>query len=43
MLQRCLRDLIAGGQHFAVSDLAYETQGLFKLNMAENVPNPGTR
>jgi indole-3-acetate monooxygenase len=43
MLQRCFRDVVASGQHLAVSDTAYEAQGQFKLGMGENVPVTGTR
>jgi alkylation response protein AidB-like acyl-CoA dehydrogenase len=32
-LQRCLRDLHAGAQHFMVSDSAYEGQGQFMLGV----------
>ena len=32
-LQRCLRDLAAGGQHFMVSDSAYEALGQFVLGV----------
>ena len=31
VLQRCLRDLHAGAQHFMVSDSAYEALGQFML------------
>jgi indole-3-acetate monooxygenase len=43
MLQRCFRDVVASGQHLAVSDTAYEAHGQFKLGMGENVPMTGTR
>jgi alkylation response protein AidB-like acyl-CoA dehydrogenase len=43
MLQRCFRDLVAASQHLAVSDVAYESHGLFQLGMGEQVPMPGTR
>ena len=43
MLQRCFRDVVASGQHFAVSDAAYETHAQFLLGMGENVPMTGTR
>jgi alkylation response protein AidB-like acyl-CoA dehydrogenase len=43
MLQRCFRDVVASGQHLAVSDTAYESQGMFKLGLGENVPQTGTR
>jgi hypothetical protein len=43
MLQRCFRDLVAASQHLAVSDIAYESHGLFQLGMGEQVPMPGTR
>lgn len=33
-LQRCLRDLHAGAQHFLVSDSAYEGRGQFMLDVA---------
>ena len=33
VLQRCLRDLAAGGQHFMVSDSAYEALGQFRLGV----------
>lgn len=42
-LQRCFRDLIASGQHLAVSDTAYEAHAQFLLGMGENVPMTGTR
>ena len=43
MLQRCFRDVVASGQHLAVSDTAYEGHGQFKLGLGENVPMTGTR
>jgi alkylation response protein AidB-like acyl-CoA dehydrogenase len=43
MLQRCFRDVVASGQHLAVSDTQYEAHGQFKLGMGENVPQTGTR
>jgi len=43
MLQRCFRDVVASGQHLAVSDTAYESHGMFKLGLGENVPMTGTR
>lgn len=43
MLQRCFRDVVASGQHLAVSDTGYEAHGQFKLGMGENVPMTGTR
>jgi alkylation response protein AidB-like acyl-CoA dehydrogenase len=43
MLQRCFRDVVASGQHLAVSDTSYEAHGQFKLGMGENVPMTGTR
>jgi alkylation response protein AidB-like acyl-CoA dehydrogenase len=43
MLQRCFRDVVASGQHFAVTDAGYEAHGLFKLGMGETVPMTGTR
>jgi len=43
MLQRCWRDVLAAGQHFGVSDVAYEAHGRFKLGMSENAPGAGTR
>jgi alkylation response protein AidB-like acyl-CoA dehydrogenase len=42
-LQRCFRDLIASGQHGAVSDTAYEAHAQFLLGMGETVPITGTR
>jgi alkylation response protein AidB-like acyl-CoA dehydrogenase len=33
VLQRCLRDLNAGAQHFMVSDSAYENLGQFRLEL----------
>jgi indole-3-acetate monooxygenase len=42
-LQRFFRDLIASGQHGAVSDTAFEARGQFMLGMGENVPMTGTR
>ena len=33
LLQRCLRDLQAGAQHFMVSDSAYEGFGQFLLGL----------
>jgi alkylation response protein AidB-like acyl-CoA dehydrogenase len=42
-LQRCFRDLIASGQHLAVSDTAYEAHAQFLLGLGENVPMTGTR
>jgi alkylation response protein AidB-like acyl-CoA dehydrogenase len=42
-LQRCFRDLIASGQHLAVSDTAYEAHAQFLLGLGENVPVTGTR
>lgn len=38
MLQRCLRDLHAGGQHFMVSDSAYESLGQFRLGLPDAHP-----
>jgi alkylation response protein AidB-like acyl-CoA dehydrogenase len=43
MLQRCFRDVVASGQHLAVSDTSYEAHGKFKLGMGEDVPQTGTR
>jgi alkylation response protein AidB-like acyl-CoA dehydrogenase len=43
MLQRCFRDIVASGQHFAVSDLQYEAHGMFKLGMGQEAPRTGTR
>ena len=43
MLQRCFRDVVASGQHLAVSDAAYEAHGQFLLGMGENVLMTGTR
>jgi alkylation response protein AidB-like acyl-CoA dehydrogenase len=43
MLQRCFRDVVASGQHLAVSDASYEAHGKFKLGMGEQVPLTGTR
>ena len=43
MLQRCFRDIVASGQHFAVSDLQYEAHGMFKLGLGDQVPMTGTR
>jgi alkylation response protein AidB-like acyl-CoA dehydrogenase len=34
-LQRCMRDINAGAQHLAVSDVAYENHGRFVLGLAE--------
>jgi hypothetical protein len=42
-LQRCFRDLVASGQHLAVSDTAYEAHAQFMLGMGEHVPAPGPR
>ena len=33
VLQRCVRDLSAGGQHFLVSDSGYEALGQFLLGV----------
>jgi indole-3-acetate monooxygenase len=38
VLQRCLRDLAAGGQHFMVSDTGYEALGQFVLGIAGAEP-----
>jgi alkylation response protein AidB-like acyl-CoA dehydrogenase len=43
MLQRCFRDVVASGQHLAVSDTSYEAHGKFKLGMGDEVPQTGTR
>ena len=37
-LQRCLRDVLAAGQHFVVSQTAYQALGQFKLNQSEANP-----
>jgi alkylation response protein AidB-like acyl-CoA dehydrogenase len=37
-LQRCLRDVLAAGQHFVVSQTSYQALGQFKLNQSD--PNP---
>ncbi|HLG12768.1 MAG TPA: acyl-CoA dehydrogenase family protein [Dehalococcoidia bacterium] len=42
-LQRCFRDVVASGQHLAVSDTAYEAHAQFLLGLGENVPMTGTR
>jgi hypothetical protein len=42
-LQRCFRDLVASGQHLAVSDTAYEAHAQFLLGLGESVPVTGTR
>ncbi len=34
-LQMCMRDINAGAQHFAVSDVAYENYGQFLLGLDE--------
>jgi indole-3-acetate monooxygenase len=34
-LQMCMRDVNAGAQHFAVSDVAYENLGQFRLGMPQ--------
>jgi alkylation response protein AidB-like acyl-CoA dehydrogenase len=38
ILQRCLRDLNAGAQHFVVSDSAYESLGQFLLDLPSAHP-----
>ena len=38
VLQRCLRDLNAGAQHFMVNDSAYEALGQFVLGQAGAEP-----
>lgn len=38
VLQRCLRDLHAGAQHFMVSDSAYESLGQFRLGLPDANP-----
>ncbi len=37
-LQRCLRDVLAAGQHFAVSRTSYQALGQFKLNQSDANP-----
>jgi alkylation response protein AidB-like acyl-CoA dehydrogenase len=37
-LQRCMRDVNAGAQHLAVSEVAYENHGRFVLGLAEASP-----
>jgi len=37
-LQRCYRDVLAAGQHFAVSQTSYQALGQFKLNQADANP-----
>jgi alkylation response protein AidB-like acyl-CoA dehydrogenase len=37
-LQRCLRDVLAAGQHFVVSQTAYQALGQFKLNQPDANP-----
>ena len=38
ILQRCLRDIHAGGQHFMVSDSAYERLGQILLGVPDVDP-----
>jgi alkylation response protein AidB-like acyl-CoA dehydrogenase len=38
VLQRCMRDLMAGGQHFMVSDSGYEALGQFLLGVSGAEP-----
>ncbi len=38
ILQRCLRDLNAGAQHFMVNDSSYENQGQFMLGLPDANP-----
>jgi alkylation response protein AidB-like acyl-CoA dehydrogenase len=37
-LQRCYRDVLAAGQHFAVSQTSYQALGQFKLNQSDANP-----
>jgi indole-3-acetate monooxygenase len=37
-LQRCFRDILAAGQHFAVSQTSYQALGQFKLNQSDANP-----
>jgi indole-3-acetate monooxygenase len=37
-LQRCYRDVLAAGQHFAVSQTSYQALGQFKLNQPDANP-----
>jgi alkylation response protein AidB-like acyl-CoA dehydrogenase len=37
-LQRCLRDVLAAGQHFVVSQTSYQALGQFKLNQSDANP-----
>ena len=37
-LQRCYRDVLAAGQHFVVSQSAYQACGQFKLNQPDANP-----
>jgi len=37
-LQRCFRDVLAAGQHFAVSQTSYQALGQFKLNQSDANP-----
>jgi alkylation response protein AidB-like acyl-CoA dehydrogenase len=37
-LQRCLRDVLAAGQHFVVSQTSYQALGQFKLNQPDANP-----
>jgi alkylation response protein AidB-like acyl-CoA dehydrogenase len=37
-LQRCFRDVLAAGQHFAVSQTSYQALGQFKLNQPDANP-----
>jgi len=37
-LQRCLRDVLAAGQHFAVNQTSYQALGQFKLNQPDANP-----
>jgi alkylation response protein AidB-like acyl-CoA dehydrogenase len=37
-LQRCLRDVLAVGQHFVVSNTSYQALGQFKLNQSDANP-----
>jgi len=37
-LQRCYRDVLAAGQHFAVSHMSYQALGQFKLNQPDANP-----
>jgi hypothetical protein len=37
-LQRCLRDVLAARQHFAVSQTSYQALGQFKLNQPDANP-----